>query len=153
MTAPSVEEAQQSILKGIAQILSFVDDQGEPMNENAKEFLVKVPINLFLTFQAAVASITTAALQQNLNPNLIAGLKIDVVMNPRLSAWTDSFAVFRTDSPIKSFIAQSETEPVLKVKDENSEFAFDNDAIQLGVDVWRNAAYGYWQRGCYVTMV
>lgn len=152
LTAPSIEEMQQSILKGIAQILSFKDDKGEPMNENAREFLVVVPIGLFLTASAAVAAITTAALQQNLNPNQIAGLRINVEMNPRLT-WTDSFAVFRTDSNIKAFICQSETDPVLKVKDENSEFAFDNDAIQLGIDAWRNVAYGYWQRACYVTMI
>lgn len=152
-TAPSIEVAQQSLLAAIAQILSFKDDKGEPMNENAREFLAVVPTSLFLVYSAAVASITTAALQQNLNPNLIAGLKISIEMNPRLNAWTDSFAVFRTDSNIKAFIAQSETDPVLKVKDENSEFAFDNDAIQLGVDAWRNVAYGYWQRACYVTLV
>lgn len=151
VTAPSVEEAQQAILKGIAAILGFKDDKGEPMNENAREFLVVVPIGLYLTFAAAVAGITTAALQQNLNPNLIKGMTINVEMNPRLT-WTDSFAVFRTDSDIKAFIAQSETDPVLKVKGEDSEFAFDNDAIQLGVDAWRNVAYGYWQRACYVTM-
>jgi hypothetical protein len=38
-----VEEMQQSILKGIAQILSFKDDQGEPMNENARALPRVVP--------------------------------------------------------------------------------------------------------------
>lgn len=151
VTAPSVEEFQQAILKGIAQILSFKDNQGEPMNENATRFLVMVPVSLYLTATAAVSTLMTAALQQNLNPNQIAGLTVDVQMNPRLT-WTDSFAVFRTDSPIKSMIRQSETEGNMKIKDENSEFAFDNDAIQMGVDAWRNVGYGYWQRACYVTM-
>lgn len=152
VTAPSMEEMQQSILKGIAQILSFKDNQGEPMNENASRFLVLVPTSLYLTAVAAVSTLMTAALQQNLNPNMIAGLTVDVQMNPRLT-WTDSFAVFRTDSPIKGLIRQSETEGSLKVKDENSEFAFDNDAVQVGIDAWRNVGYGYWQRACYVTMI
>lgn len=151
-TAPSVEEMQQSILKGIAQILSFKDNQGEPMNENANRFLALVPVSLYLTAVAAVSTLMTAALQQNLNPNLIAGLTVDVQMNPRLT-WTDSFAIFRTDSPIKGLIRQSETEGNLKIKDENSEFAFDNDAIQIGIDAWRNVGYGYWQRACYVTLI
>ena len=73
-------------------------------------------------------------------------------MNPRLT-WTDSFAVFRTDSPIKALIRQSETLDTVKMKDESSEYAFDNDAIQIGVDAWRNVGYGYWQRGCYVQMI
>ncbi len=152
VTAPSVEEMQQSILKGIAQILSFKDDRGEPMNENARRFMVVVPVGLYLTAVAAVSTLTTAALQQNLNPNLIAGITVDVQMNARLT-WTDSFAVFRTDSPIKAFIRQTEQDVEIKAKAEGSEFEFDNDAWQFGIDAWRGVGYGYWQRACYVTMI
>jgi phage major head subunit gpT-like protein len=152
VTAPSVEEMQQSILKGIAQILSFKDDRGEPMNENARRFMVVVPTSLYLTAVAAVSTLVTAALQNNLNPNLVAGLTVDVTMNARLT-WTDSFAVFRTDSPIKAFIRQTEQEVELKAKAEGSEFEFDNDAWQFGIDAWRGVGYGYWQRACYVTMI
>lgn len=150
-TAPSVEEMQQCMLKGIAQILSFKDDKGEPMNENAKSFTVKVPIGLYLTATAAVSAITTAALAQNLNPNLIADLSIKVVMNPRLT-WTNKFSVHRTDSPIKGLIRQLEQDVELKAKAEGSEFEFDNDAWQFGLDSWRNVGYGYWQRSCQVIM-
>ncbi len=150
-TAPSVEEAQQVILAGIAQILSFKDDQGEPMNENARRFVVVVPTALWLVFSAAVAAITTAALQQNLNPNLIKGITIDVEMNARLT-WTDTIAIFRTDSPIKAFIRQTEQDIELKAKAEGSEFEFDHDAWQFGIDGWRGVGYGYWQRAVQVRM-
>jgi len=152
ITAPSVEVAQQVLLAGIAQILSFKDDQGEPMNENARRFTAVVPTSLFLVFSAAVAAITTAALQQNLNPNLIKGIVIDVEMNARLT-WTDTIAIFRTDSPIKAFIRQSEQDIELKAKAEGSEFEFDNDAWQFGIDGWRGVGYGYWQRAVMVTMI
>lgn len=152
ITAPSVEEAQQVLLAGIAQILSFKDDQGEPMNENARRFTAVVPTSLFLVFSAAVAAITTAALQQNLNANLIKGITIDIEMNARLT-WTDTIAIFRTDSPIKAFIRQSEQDIELKAKAENSEFEFDNDAWQFGIDGWRGVGYGYWQRAVMVTML
>ena len=151
VTAPSMEEMQQAILKGIAQVLSFKDDRGRPMNSNARRFLVTVPVGLYLTAVAAVSVLTTAALQQNLNPNLIAGLTVDVQMLPELT-WTDSFAVWRTDGPIKGLIRQNEQDPQIKVKDESSEYAFDNDAIQIGIDAWRGADYGLWQRACYVTL-
>lgn len=152
ITAPSMEEMQQVILKAVAQIMSFKDDRGEPMNENARRFMVTVPVSLYLTAVAAVSTLTTAALQQNLNPNLIAGITVDVQMNARLT-WTDSFAVFRTDSPIKAFIRQTEQEVEIKAKAEGSEFEFDNDAWQFGIDAWRGVGYGYWQRACYVTML
>lgn len=152
VTAPSVEEMQQAILAGITQILGFKDDRGEPMNENARRFMVVVPISLFPVAQLATSRIATSALQQNLNPNLLDSMQIDVQMNPRLT-WTDSFAVFRTDSEVKGFIRQTEQEVDLKAKAEGSEFEFDNDAWQFGVDAWRGVGYGYWQRSCYVTMV
>lgn len=152
VTAPSVEEMQQAILAGIAQMLAFKDNQGEPMNENARRFCVCVPVGLYLTAVAACSTLATMALQQNLNPNLIAGLTIDVQMNARLT-WTDKFAIFRTDSPVKAFIRQTEQETELKAKAEGSEFEFDNAAWQFGIDAWRGVGYGYWQRACLVTLV
>lgn len=151
VAAPSVEEMQQSILAAISAMLAFKDDRGEPMNENARRFVVIVPASLYMVAVAATSGLVTAALQQNLNPNLIAGLTVDVQMNARLT-WTDSFAVFRTDSPIKGLIRQSEQDVELKAKAEGSEFEFDNDAWQFGIDAWRGVGYGYWQRACYVTM-
>jgi len=150
-TAPSVEEMQQTILKAISQIMSFKDDRGEPMNENARRFLVIVPAPLYLVAVASVSTLATASLQQNLNPNIVAGLTVDVQMNARLT-WTDSFVVFRTDSPIKGLIRQSEQDVEMKARAEGSEFEFENDAWQFGIDAWRGVGYGYWQRACYVTM-
>ena len=152
VAAPSVEEMQQSILAGISAILSFKGDRGQMMNRNAKAFVVVVPVGLYLIAVAAVSTLTTVNLAPNLNPNLIAGLTIDVQMVAELT-WTDTFAVFRTDSPIKGFIRQTEQEVELKAKAEGSEFEFDNDAWQFGIDAWRGVGYGYWQRACLVTMV
>lgn len=152
VTVPSVEEMQQAIIAGIVAILKLKDDKGEPLNENAAQFLVMVPIGLYTIAAAAVSTIATANLENNFNPNLIAGLSIRIQMNARLS-WTDTFAVFRTDSPIKGLIRQTEQEVELKAKAEGSEFEFDNDAWQFGIDAWRGVGYGYWQRACRVTMI
>jgi phage major head subunit gpT-like protein len=151
-SAPNITQMQLAIFAGIKSILSFKDDRGEPMNENARRFLVMVPVGLYDKAVAAVSAIVTGALMQNFNPSVLAGLVVDVQMNARLT-WTDSFAVFRTDSPIKGLIRQTEQEAELKAKAEGSEFEFDNDAWQFGIDAWRGVGYGYWQRACYVTMV
>ncbi len=152
VTAPSKEEMQQSILQAIMQIASFKDDRGEPMNEDASSFLVLVPMSLYPAAIAAVTNMVNGAMQQDMNPNLLANFNVEVMPLVRLT-WTDSFAVFRTDSPIKAFIRQTEQEIELKAKAEGSEFEFDNDAWQFGIDGWRGVGYGYWQRACYVTMV
>jgi hypothetical protein len=123
------------------------------MNEGASSFLVTVPPSLYAVAVAAVNGLSTANLTNNMNPNLIAQFKVDVRMNTRISSWTDKFAIFRTDSPIKAFIRQTEQEIELKAKAEGSEFEFDNDAWQFGIDAWRGVGYGYWQRAVLVTMI
>jgi phage major head subunit gpT-like protein len=151
-SAPTVEEMQQAILRAIVQIVGFKDDRNEPMNEGANRFLVMVPASLYPVAVAAVSTLMTAAMLQNLNPNMIEGLTVDVAMNTRLSTWTTKFAVFRTDSPMKALIRQTEQDIEMKVKAEGSDFEFDHDAWQWGLDGWRGVGYGYWQRACLVTM-
>ena len=152
-SSPSVPEMQHAMLAAIAQIMSFKDDQGEPLNEDASGFLFVVPLGLYLTAVAAVSTLATANLAPNLNPGMLAGLDIKVRMNARLSSWTDKFVCLRTDSPIKALIRQTEQEVELKAKAEGSEYEFDNDAWQFGVDGWRGAGYGYWQRAVEVTLI
>ena len=149
ITNPSIEEAQQVAMKGIAQIMSFVDDRAEPINEGAGSFLVMTPTSLYIPFVNALRTPREASQNVQLVP---PNLTIDVVMNPRLT-WTDSIAVFRTDGSVKPFIRQQETNVALKVKAEGSEYEFDNDAHQYGVDSWRNVGYGYWQHSCFVVML
>ena len=151
-SAPNLTQMQLAIFAGIKQILAFLDDRGEPVNENARRFLVMVPVGLYDKAVAAVSGLVTMALAQNFNPSVLAGLVIDVQMNARLT-WTDSFAVFRTDAPTKAFIRQTEQEVEMKAKGEGSEFEFDNDAWQFGIDAWRGVGYGDWRRACYVTMI
>lgn len=148
-SAPSVEEMQQAILAGVTQIHSFVDDQGEPMNEGAMDFVVMVPTGLGIVARNALAlpAGTGVTEQRAIDVN------VRPVVNPRLSTWTDKFVVFRADGGVKPFIRQQETEVDLKAKAEGSEYEFDNDAHQYGVDAWRNVGLGYWQHACLVTMV
>ena len=151
VTAPSVEEMQQSIFKGITQITGFLDDQGEPVNETAQQFVVVVPTSLAVTANNATTMNRASGTQaQDLLPT---NLNVSVIQNPRLNAWTDKFVVMRTDSRVKPFIRQHETDVMLKAKAEGSEYEFDNDAHQYGIDTWRNVGYGDWKNACLVTMV
>lgn len=151
-TAPAVAEMQFSIMRGIQQILSFVDDQGEPMNEDASSFLIMVPISLYNVALQAVATPAQVAETQSALTAAKQKFSIEVAANARLSSWTERFALFRTDSEVKSLIRQEETQVQLKVKGDGSEYEFDNDAHQYGVDTWRNVGYGYWQNACLIIM-
>ena len=151
---PSVEEAQFSITKAIETIAGFVDDQGEPMNENAQSFMVMVPVSYMNVYMQAVATPTQVAASQSALEALKQKFSIDVVPNVRLSTMASSYqiVVFRTDAELKSLIRQEEIGVQTKMKGPGSEYEFDNDAWQFGVDTWRNVGYGYWQNSCLVTL-
>ena len=151
VTAPSKEEMLQAITASISQFFTFKDDQGEPINEDAKSFLVMVPVGLAPAARSALSSLNDIGAGMF----TLDGYNVGLVVNPRLTAgsWTDEFVTFRTDGSIKPLIRQEETTPAIKMKDETSEFAFDNDAIQIGIDTWRNVGYGRWQGAALNTLV
>ena len=151
VTAPSKEEMLQAITASISQFFTFKDDQGEPINEDAKSFLVMVPVGLAPAARSALSSLNDIGAGMF----TLDGYNVGLVVNPRLTAgsWTDEFVTFRTDGSIKPLIRQEETSPAIKMKDETSEYAFDNDAIQLGIDTWRNVGYGRWQGAVLNTLV
>lgn len=150
-TAPSVEEIQTTIIQAAQAMYGFKDDQGEPMNEGARNFLLMVPVPLWATTQAAMRqSLSQSGMT---NPVMVLdGINFAIAPNPRLT-WTDKLAVFRTDGSVKPFIRQEEAPLMIKSKAEGSEYEFDNDAWQFGIDTWRNVGYGYWQHACLATMI
>jgi phage major head subunit gpT-like protein len=150
--APSKEEAVQSILQGVAKIIGFVDDQAEPMNEDARSFIVMAapqnPLYISLRDAISLPALLTGV------PNYLqsSDFSISVVPNARLSTWQDKFAVFRTDGQVKPFIRQEEEGVTVSAKAEGSEYEFDTDKHQYGIKAIRNVGYGYWQTGCLVTL-
>lgn len=158
---PSPEQMKHCIMRAVRQIYGFVDDQGEPMNELARQFLVMVPTRLWGAAQAAVVLSNLTQGETNIIPALAGqGVRFGVAANPRLdSTWglagspeQGQFAVFRTDGNVKPFILQEETGVQMKVIGDGSELEFNEDKHHYGVDTWRNVGYGYWQQACLVTM-
>jgi len=141
-THPSVEEFQQAVARSVTQLTSLKDDQGEPINELAREFLVMVPFNLLSVAQTALSVPRGTDISEIVMPDNVV---VRVVGNVRLNAWQDKFVTFRTDGRVKAFIRQQETDVAMKAKAEGSEYEFDNDAHQYGVDTWRNVGFGRWQ--------
>lgn len=154
VTEPSIGEMNLAIRKGISQIYGFVDDQGEPMNEMAQQFMVMAPNSLADIAAAAVTSPIIDSGEANPTTRQSA-YKVDVVGNVRLDSagWTDQFAVFRTDGNAKPFIRQEEEAVDLDAVAEGSEHEFKHAEWLFGVDAERNVGYGYWQHANLVTMV
>lgn len=149
-TTPTVSEAIKAILGVIAHMLGYKDDQAEPMNSNAKNFLVMTSVTLWPYLVHAVLG--EPANESNVIKELKKqGFTVSVAANPRLT-YTTQFVTFRTDAPAKSLIRQEEEKLSVGSKAEGSEYEFDNDAHQYGIKAIRNVGYGYWQYAAHATL-
>jgi phage major head subunit gpT-like protein len=147
-TAPTDTEMYEAIVQGVAQLMSFQDDQGEPMNESAREFLVMVPMSFLSATLVALASQTVEG-----SSNPLAArepFRVAWVANPRLT-WNDRFALFRTDGSTRPFIFQEELPVQIQVLAEGSELEVNENQHQYGVKAIHEAGYGFWQDACLVT--
>jgi len=156
-SAPTAGEAEKVILAAVQAILGFKDNQGEPMNEGAREFLVMTPISLMNAVAGAIGAqvIMDGASVSRTNTILtlgtLGGFTMRMAANARLT-WTDKLAVFRTDAETKAFIRQEEEPVSISAIAEGSELEFTENKHHYGVKASRNVGYGYWQRACLATM-
>ncbi|MBA7552978.1 hypothetical protein ES705_45558 [subsurface metagenome] len=151
-TAPTAAEAIKAILGVIAHMLGIKDDQAEPMNSEARNFLIMTSVSLWPYIVHAVMGEPSANESNVLKELKRQGFTVSVVANPRLT-YTKEFVTFRTDAPAKSLIRQEEEKLSVGAKAEGSEYEFDNDAHQYGIKAIRNAGYGYWQYASHATLI
>ncbi len=155
-TSPTSGQMETAILASIEQILGFVDNEGEPMNENARSFLIMVPVSYMNAAAGAIGSdiiIDSSTSRSNNIRTLgsMGGFNVELAVNARLSAWTTKFATFRTDAETKALIRQEEEEVSISAIAEGSELEFKENKHQYGVKAIRNVGFGLWQRACLTT--
>lgn len=152
-TAPTASEMESAILENVQKLLSFKDDQGEPMNEEARSFLVMVPVPFMAAAAAALKNpvITDSVGSRTNTITSLGGFTFELAVNPRLT-WTEKFAVFRTDGQTKAFIRQEEEGVTVSAIAEGSELEFKENKHLYGVKAIRNVGYGYWQHACLTTL-
>lgn len=155
-TAPTAGQMESAILKAIEAILQFKDDQGEPMNEDAKSFLVMVPVPFMSATAAALGSqiivdASTSRSNTILTMGSLGGFQVQMAVNARLP-WTTKFATFNTDRPTKALIRQEEEGLKVAAIAEGSELEFKEDKHQYGIKAMRNVGFGYWQRAALTTL-
>lgn len=149
---PSEAALRLAFLQTIQNILSYKDDQGEPINENASKFLIMVPTSMWYLSKSALAVPLSEGGASNM-VKVLSEVDLSVAQNPRLDAWSDKFAVFRIDGSVRPFICQEEKAVQLKAIAEGSELEFKEDKHEYGVDTWRNVGYGFWQHACLTQLI
>lgn len=155
--APTSGEFETAILKAVEKILGFKDDQGEPMNEEARQFLVMVGSPHFAAASAALRNAVLVEGGQARTSTLVnlAGFSFQLAPSVRLNTLTtaNKFLVFRTDAESRAMIRQEEEALSIAAIAEGSELEFNEDKHHYGVKAIRNVGYGLWQRACQVELI
>jgi len=147
--SPTPAEMQLCILDAIAYMMGYLDDQGEPMNAEAREFLVLCPKGKI--FASALTAVTQPVISSSTNPLMNTGFKITAACNPR-STWTTDFALFRTDAETRAFIRQEEVPTKMEAIAEGSEEEIKNGRHIYVAKAVRNVGFGLWQRAARCTL-
>lgn len=108
--APSTAQQSANLLAMVSRMLGFLDDQGQPLNEAARQFIVMVPATLFgVTVAAINAMFTSASATNPLGELARFGFQMVPLLNARLPASPGNVQyLFRTDAGIRSFLLQEE---------------------------------------------
>ena len=154
-SAPTPAEMETAILKATEAMFGFKDDQGEPINGSAREFLVMAPVNHLRAVAGALGTSVVLEGGQARN-NLIqavgslGGFIYRMAINPRLTN-NDRFYLFRTDGATKPFIRQVEEGLTISAIAEGSEEEFRNNRHLYGLKKIGNVGYGLWSGSVLTT--
>lgn len=148
---PSQTEFVDAVLGIIEHFYTFKDDQGEPINEDAMNFLVQVPVNMWGKAAAGVAAEYLSTTATNPLKNL--KLNVDVVPNARMTSTPTEIHVQRTDGQgsAKPFIRQELEEVKPMVLGAGSDHEFNNDEWLFKIKTQRNVGYGNWRTAIKAT--
>lgn len=142
-------EAAKSLVKAIQQIITFLDDRGEPINEDITALTVCVP--------AVANSQMAAVFYQAINlpkldtgsgsvDNPVFGIRqqiptINLLVTPRLTG--NNVAVVNTSPNAAPFIFQENIgERLMTTKGAGSDYEHDHDAWEYGIKTVGNGGFG-----------
>jgi phage major head subunit gpT-like protein len=135
---PTTEEFKNSLRQAIGQMLTFKDDQGEPLPLNMSGLACVVPPTMLFTAMEAVnASVI------NQTSNVLQGAA-RVVALPWLASPT-TWYLLKTDGVVRPLIFQDREPIEFGSLTENSEEGFKREKLLFGVRARYRMTYGYWQ--------
>lgn len=153
--SPTSAEMEGAILDATEQMFGFKDDQGEPINGSAREFLVMAPVNHLKAVAGALGTsviIEGGASRNNMIQAVgsLGGFNYRMAINPRLTN-NDRFYLFRTDGISKPFIRQIEEDLTIAAQAEGSSEEFLNNRHLYGIKKIGNVGFGIWQGAVLTT--
>lgn len=153
--APTAAGMSTAILAGLKQIMGALDDRGDPMNMDARRFVLLAPVKYWDAIIGALRNEFTAAGVSNTLPN--AGLSISPFVTPRLAGTNDAAGrriyLFREDASVLPFLTQNEEIPdAFKSQDAYSDTGFWQDKVAWGSKRITAVAPGRYELTCRVNL-
>ncbi len=135
---PTIAEVQTALKDGIARILGFKDDQGEPMANTASGLVAIVPATMYLTFLEALNTTVVQSVK-----NILEGAA-RVIAFPRLTD-ASKWYLCKNDESVRPFIFQDREPLEFNAIERGSEEEFLREKYLYGVRARYAMTYGYWQ--------
>jgi phage major head subunit gpT-like protein len=152
-SAPSQQEMQMVLFKGVESLKKRKDDRGKTINQHARSFLILAPLNLLPSLAAAISAPFLEG--QSTNTLMRAGWNFELMNDAGLdtAGWSDKFAVFRSGEGPRAIYRQEETGVNISSQAEGSPDEFYKKRHVHSVDVRRAVFPGAWQSAELVKMV
>lgn len=135
---PTAAEFKAALKQAIASMLSFKDDQGEPMMTAATGLVCVVPPTMYFT---ALEAINASLIDSTTNVLEGAARVVSLPWLTDASKWY----LLKTDGVIRPFIFQDREPVEFGSLAENSEEGFKREKFLYGVRARYAMSYGYWQ--------
>ncbi len=135
---PTTDEFKIGLKDAIGAMMSFKDDQGEPMSISAAGLVCVVPTTMYLTTLEAVNATIVSS-----TSNVLAGAA-RVIGFPWLTDQSKWY-LLKTDGVIRPMIFQDREPVEFTALTEDSDEGFRREKFLYGVRARYRIAYGYWQ--------
>lgn len=135
---PTTEEFKAALKQAIARLLTFKDDQGEPLPLNMGGLVCVVPPTMMFT---AMEAVNASVINQTSNIMEGAARVIGLPWLTSASTWY----LLKTDGVVRPFIFQDREPVEFGSLTETSEEGFKREKLLFGVRARYRMTYGYWQ--------
>lgn len=136
--APTVAEFSDALKAAIGQMLTFKDDQGEPMLVSASGLMCVVPPTMLFTASQALNATVLGD-----STNVLKGIA-GVIAMPWLTD-KSKWYLLKTDGVVRPFIFQDREPVEFNALTDDSDEGFRREKFLYGVRARYRMAYGYWQ--------
>jgi len=154
--APTAVEMSNIVTQILGYFYTFIDEAGDPINGDAREFMFATSNP---TVKAAIDAVIFSEQITQGQTNLVRagwevkGWRVNSVLDPRLGSLTNTiFYMFRTDSIVKPFIWAEETPLHLQYLGEGSDNAVKNNKYLWGTKAVRSVGVGRYQHCVRATL-